>query len=90
MDGASRVCREHTQTPSSQHKGDITQVKNQGWGLPLNWAKADRRCCCKRRFLRRNKTGAGGVCARVSWTILIVQVSQCGQIMNFDCWALVF
>lgn len=32
----------------------------------------------------------GGISSRVSWKVLIGQVTQCSQIMNFDCWTLVF
>ena len=85
-----RDSAEHTQTP--QHKGDLfTQKSNHGIGEGASsesgkgWEKA-MGVYFSSGYLRRQ----GEVCARKSFWDLIGQLSQNSQIMNFDCWTLVF
>lgn len=73
---------EHTQTPSSQHKGDLLPWRDKQGERRLGSDKGNSRCVCRNRFFFFNEE-RGSLC-------LIGRLSWCKRIEDVDSWTLVF
>lgn len=76
-------CRTHPDTKISAQRRFNTLEKLGGEGLPLDGKGRQQESL---QVLRRKK----GKAVLGELVVLIGEVSQCSQIMDFDCWALVF
>lgn len=79
-------CRTHPDTKISAQRRFNTLEKLGEEGLPLDGKGRQPESLQESGALRRKK----GKAVLGELVVLIGEVSQCSQIMDFDCWALVF
>ena len=81
--GPLRIGREHTQTPNSQHKGDLlSQRDDRESGLGVGVGR-----CFLQEWTKGEKKKE--VCAEGRWVSPDGQISQGSQIINLDRWTMV-